>query len=249
VTASNYDFNFYKDRHSETSYAATRIFSELVKIIPMPQRVLDVGCGIGTFLKIAEEMGAVEIKGIDGEWVPKDLLVIPRENFSCLDFTELKKNSQSNGFETNKSFDLCLSLEVAEHLPPDLADDFVRFLTSNSPIILFSAAIPKQGGRGHLSENFPSYWVKKFERNGYFVVDCLRSSIWTDRAIPVWYRQNLLVFIDSALITNSSKSPWHYFSNQKAPLDVVHPDIYMALKMSLKDRLARKFRRLCRSLL
>jgi hypothetical protein len=46
-------------------------------------------------------------------------------------------------------FDLAVCLEVAEHLPPERAESFIRELCDLAPVVLFSAAIPGQGGTGH----------------------------------------------------------------------------------------------------
>jgi hypothetical protein len=52
-------------------------------------------------------------------------------------------------------FDLALCLEVAEHLPAAAGDSLVRRLASVGARILFSAAIPGQGGRNHVNEKWP----------------------------------------------------------------------------------------------
>ena len=59
----------------------------------------------------------------------------------------------------NRKFDLVLSLEVAEHLPSECAEAFVESLVNLGPVILFSAAIPYQGGENHVNEQWPEYWV------------------------------------------------------------------------------------------
>src|SRR5579862_3100091 len=62
-------------------------------------------------------------------------------------------------FNLGRSFDLAMSFEVAEHLPPDAAKGFVDSLTRLAPLVLFSAAIPFQGGVGHINEQWPEYWA------------------------------------------------------------------------------------------
>lgn len=56
-----------------------------------------------------------------------------------------------------RKFDLCVSMEVAEHLPPSRADSFVADLVGLAPVVLFSAAVPEQGGTNHLNEQWPDY--------------------------------------------------------------------------------------------
>ena len=44
----------------------------------------------------------------------------------------------------------------------------VATITKHGDAVLFSAAIPGQGGQDHLNEQWPEYWQKKFEVNGYY---------------------------------------------------------------------------------
>ena len=70
-------------------------------------------------------------------------------------------------------------LEVAEHIPPECADIFVESLTWGlAPVIMFSAAVPGQGGTLHLNEQWPAYWASKFAQHGYVLIDCLRPQLW-----------------------------------------------------------------------
>ena len=68
-------------------------------------------------------------------------------------------------------------------------------LTSFSDVILFSAAIPGQGGTHHVNEQWPSYWIEKFAARGYVPVDCIRPFIWADSSIRTDYRQNLIMCV------------------------------------------------------
>lgn len=64
-------------------------------------------------------------------------------------------------------FDLAFCLEVAEHLPPAAADRLVEDLTLRSDRIVWSAAIPGQGGDGHLNERPLEYWEERFRARGF----------------------------------------------------------------------------------
>ena len=123
--------------------------AEIVPVIYklfQPKSVVDIGCGIGTFLHCFKKEGVNHILGVDGEWVNKKLLhrYINSDEFLLADLEEsLKLDTQ---------FDLVLSLEVAEHLKKESADIFVQNLISAGKLILFSAAIPQQGGQNHINE-------------------------------------------------------------------------------------------------
>ena len=95
----------------------------------------------------------------------------------------------------NDAFDLAISMEVAEHLPERCAEPFVESLTRLADVVLFSAAVPFQGGIGHVNEQWGSYWVALFRNRGYTAVDIIRKRIWNDDQIPYWYRQNTLLFV------------------------------------------------------
>ena len=64
-------------------------------------------------------------------------------------------------------YDLAVSFEVAEHLPPWLADKFVDLLCALAPIVVMSAATPGQGGVDHVNEQPHSYWAEKFRSRSY----------------------------------------------------------------------------------
>ena len=184
---SLYDDDFYVSRHSNTVHAARTVMTHLADVIPKPMSVVDVGCGIGTWLSIAIENGATDVLGIDGSWVNKNLLAIRDDEFLEHDL------SQPLGID--RHFDLAISLEVAEHLPASNASVFLETLTSLSDFVLFSAAIPYQGGVGHLNEQWPNYWIDLFDQRGYLPIDYIRKKIWNDTEIPWWYRQNMLLFV------------------------------------------------------
>lgn len=100
----------------------------------------------------------------------------------------------THSFISERRYDLAISLEVAEHLPPHRAKNFVGLLTDLSDFILFPAAIPFQGGKNHVNEQWQDYWTELFESHAYILFDFIRGKIWKDDRIPPWYRQNILFF-------------------------------------------------------
>jgi SAM-dependent methyltransferase len=148
------------------------------------QSIVDVGCGIGTWLAIFENYG-VEYIGIDGDYVDRSLLCIKENNFKCFDL--------NNKFSLERKYDLALCLEVVEHLEVKSATSFIECLCSLSDLIIFSAAIPCQGGQNHLNEQFPDYWLSIFESIGYYLVDDIKADIWGNPEIEWWYQQNIMI--------------------------------------------------------
>lgn len=148
-----------------------------------PSTVVDVGCGEGWFCRQFEQGGASRVVGVDGPWTNAAVTV----DFDRPPYPDLGR------------FELAVCLEVAEHVTEDHADEFVVWLVSLAPIVVFSAAVPGQGGEGHVNEQPPGYWAALFASHGYGGSGALRWEVWDDRRICWWYRQNLVVFGDHGL--------------------------------------------------
>lgn len=210
-----YEREFYQERHARTVHSASTILGELVSRAPSIKSAVDVGCGVGTWLHHLTTLGITDVIGVDGPWVPPDTRMISGDRFIA--------NNLGEPLHLARRFDLAISLEVAEHLQPVRAEDFVGSLCGLSDLILFSAAVPGQGGLGHVNEQWPKYWHRLFRQRGYDCLDGLRAQIWDDAEIPYWYRQNILVFVNSskpsALVNING---W----TNGAPLALVHPDLF-----------------------
>jgi hypothetical protein len=206
---------FYLDKQTLCLNSARQIVPWLLQKIQI-KNVIDVGCGNGLWLSIFLENNIKDIHGYDGKWVDKSLLAIPAENFQTIDLCNDK-------FDNEKA-DLVISLEVAEHLPESLSDQFVLSLTKISSIILFSAAIPGQGGTNHINEQWPTYWIKKFEKYGFIVNDCIRKNFWGNEKVESWYKQNTFLFIKE-----DELNKYQNLNNEALkPLsfDIVHPSMF-----------------------
>lgn len=216
---TKYEPYFYSRRFEWTAQAAGRILDLVLPRLPPVRSALDVGCGVGAWLSVLRERGVEDLAGIDGAWVDEKLLKIPADQFRRADL--------SGPLSLERRFDLAICLEVAEHLPPDRADGFVAELAGAADFVLFSAAIPFQGGYGHVNEQWQSYWADRFAHRGFAVRDWIRPRLWTDAAIPVWYRENLLLFVAERrlgeLAPASDGRP-----DAVMPLDLVHPEAYLS---------------------
>jgi SAM-dependent methyltransferase len=148
--------------------------------------VLDVGCGRGVWAAEWHRSGIVDTVGIDGSYVNADQLAMPKEQFAAFDLSEM--------FRLDRRFDLVQSLEVAEHIPASKAEIFVSNLVAHGDLILFSAAVPGQGGEFHVNEQPYEYWRAKFASHGYGIYDFVRPNIRDIRAIEPWYRYNIFLF-------------------------------------------------------
>ena len=95
----------------------------------------------------------------------------------------------------DRRFSLAICLEVGEHLPPERAPGFVTDLTRLAPVVLFSAAVPGQGGTNHVNEQWSEYWVALFEAQGWTCRDAVRPWVRTNEDVAWWYRQNLYLAV------------------------------------------------------
>ena len=152
---SLYDRKFY-DEHRDDSLRSARVTVPIVLSLVAPSSIVDVGCGTGTWLTVFRENGIEDVVGIDGDYVPRDRLLIPADRFIARDLTK--------PLLLDRIFDLAVSVEVAEHLPASAADQFVRSLCSLAPSVLFSAAVPGQFGVRHLNPQWPWYWHRQRRR-------------------------------------------------------------------------------------
>ena len=160
-----------------------------------PRSVVDVGCGSGAWLLVFRENGIERILGLDGHHIDPSWLVIPRECYRAVDL--------SKAFEVDEKFDLAVCLEVAEHLPKRRAQYLVGRLVNLAPIVLFSAAVPFQGGTHHVNEQWPEFWNDVFGQNGYRPLDLIRVQTWKNPEVKYWYRQNMFLYVLERLIATN----------------------------------------------
>jgi SAM-dependent methyltransferase len=218
TAAGSYTPQFFNS-HADGARASARVVVPLVMDLVPCGSVIDVGCGTGVWLSVFAERGVSDIFGIDGEYVDRNSLQIPAANFAGANLTE--------PLRLERSFDLAVSLEVAEHLPESSASAFIDLLTGLAPTVLFSAAIPYQGGTHHINEQWPEYWAELFEERGFRPIDCLRRRLLANPDVDWWYAQNLLFFADERAREKAPRlwalhRPWH-----DRGLSIVHPRRYL----------------------
>lgn len=186
-----------------------------------PRTVLDVGCGTGTWLRVAKELGAAEVQGLDGVHVDRALLTIAVDEFQQHDLTQ--------PLALGRTYDLVICLEVAEHLPDAAAAELVRGLAAHGDFILFSAAIPNQGGQHHVNEQWPAYWQALFAAQGLYPYDVLRARFWGNERVEWWYRQNMIVYAPRAA------EDWLGGPPTPAVLPLVHPGLFALQREQLEQ--------------
>jgi SAM-dependent methyltransferase len=232
-TQANQDSNLHPYTEEYYSYLAQGTWASAKEMVPLvmqlvqPRSVVDVGCGIGIWLSVFMENGVKDVLGVDGAYVNKKQLQIPQERFIAADLEQ--------HFAIGRKFDLVVSLEVAEHLSSDTAEAFVGLLTELGPLVLFSAAIPLQGGTHHVNEQWPEYWVKLFDERGYVVVDLLRRKVWNNEKVEPWYTQNVLIFVARERLESYPLLRKEYELQRDSMLSIVHPTQYLTHFEGIED--------------
>lgn len=203
--------------HEGRVRAAERILLPLLTILK-PGSMLDVGCGLGAWLQVAERHGISDCLGLDGSWIEQAQLRIERKRFRAVDL--------ERPFDLKRRFDLVVSLEVAEHLPGECAGPFIDSLCAHGDVVLFSAAVPGQGGNGHVNEQLQHVWAESFRARGYAAVDIVRPSVWLDPGIFWWLQQNTVLYVRANRLQEwPALAP--YVVSRLEGLSVIHPRLYL----------------------
>lgn len=189
-----------------------------------PRSVVDVGCGLGFFLAAMGARGAERLRGVEAGWIEGQRTEVPRERYVLHDLEQ--------PYAEEGRYDLAACLEVAEHLGagrgPGLIDDLARL----SDRVLFSAAIPGQGGRGHVNCRWQSYWAGLFAERGYACFDPLRRHLAAIEGMAPWFAQNLLLYVRDGAEVPDSLAP-HRIA--PAAADMVLPHFHRRM-LKAKER-------------
>ena len=222
----NYSVEFYTALKKSSKTSSQKVVPFVLELV-QPSSIIDVGCGMGSWLSTFIDHGIMDAKGIDGDHVDVGRLEIPREFFEAVDL--------SKPFSMGRRYDLAICLEVAEHLPETSAESFVTCLVGLSDIILFSAAIPNQGGDHHVNEQWPDYWVTIFAKKGYKLIDCLRREFWNEEEVSWWFAQNMMFFVHQSKISENKNLSSLAGTTCHNQLSLVHPRKYNELAWEMKS--------------
>jgi SAM-dependent methyltransferase len=219
-----------KYSHLEVTHNKKSASIILPKVVELfnPTSVIDVGCGTGSFLSVLLDLGIKNIKGIEGNWLDRRKLFVDPSLIAEIDLQK--------PFEIERKFDLAICLEVAEHLNESSAESFVASLVKLSNVILFSAAIPGQGGQNHVNEQPIAYWQAKFQKHGFLFYDIVRGYFWNNDDVDYWYKQNMFILIkegENKLGISSTEKINTY----------VHPELF-SLVLQGRENLQKQYNKL-----
>lgn len=210
---------FFDDAYDTSYRSAIAMLGALNEAISF-ESVIDIGAGVGAWSRAAIELNK-SVLSIDGSWVKNIPAKFEELNYSYQNLNE--------SITSNHIYDLAICLEVAEHLSPSRSLSLVSDLCSLAPIVMFGAALPRQGGAGHINCRPHSFWINLFEKNDYKVYDFFRPRFWYDGKVGPWYAQNTYLFVKNEIAS--------VFSNFPTPslVDVYHPKVVLDSPICLKD--------------
>lgn len=229
----HYSQQFYVDQVPDSIRSAEVVLTILFERYK-PNSMLDVGCGRGTWLSVAEKMGTHVLHGIDGPWVKSDHILSKGIRFT--------PTNMEMELPITRKYDLAMSVEVAEHLSQARASSIVGALCKASDVVMFGAAVKGQGGENHINEQRQSYWADLFRANGYLPSDPIRPLCWNDGRVAPWYKQNTLVYVNSQ---RSDLLKIFVPSDSNTILDIIHPEMFEKRIATYRATMDRPSLRLC----
>jgi hypothetical protein len=182
------------------------------------QSVADFGCGRAYWLHAAHALGVRDIRGFDNSELPLEARELRREEFVAADLGQ--------PLDTGRKFDLALCLEVGALVPRAAAPVLVRNLCAASDWVLFGSALPRQGGAGHVNENWIEYWAALFAQSGFLCYDLVRARFWHDTRVAFYYRQNTCLYVRPGA---------HYalkargYQPTNCPPSMIHPETFLTV--------------------
>jgi SAM-dependent methyltransferase len=209
-----YSSTFYENQQDGSRSSAQLVLPIIFDLVN-PKSIVDVGCGVGTWLAVAKTLGATSLVGYEGEWIRNVKLAAPGLDVRAADLEMPLK--------FNKKVDLVMCMEVAEHLSSARSGSLVGDLCSASDFVLFGAAIPGQGGANHINEQWQSYWASIFDKNHFAMLDIIRPALWRNRSVEFWYRQNTFLYVNRSRLNELDIR-----TGPTPIIDIGHPDLVEA---------------------
>lgn len=170
--------------HSPQNYNQ-QILLSIFAVLGIPGSMLDLGCGDGTMVNMANDLG-VRALGVD---LKAELPHIQHDLTKPLNM--------------HVSFDMIISIETAEHIEPEAAEIFCQTIskhrTPNTRLVL-SAALPGQIGDHHVNCQPQPYWRKLLWDTGGWSYDEKNTAVlvsvlnFTAGPMSHWIPANIQVF-------------------------------------------------------
>lgn len=150
----------YQLFHNMSLEYGPKLATAVHRQFPDARRVVDVGCGTGSFVRAMNDLG---VETVGCEMSARARRYAERQGVTVYPFLLAEHVSQ---VLVGSPYDVATCFEVAEHVPAHLAGRLVEYLVACAPVVVLTAAPPGQGGHGHINEQPQSYWIDLFEAAG-----------------------------------------------------------------------------------
>lgn len=154
-----YKGSFFGKRY-KLNWRAEHVCNAIISVLN-PASIIDVGCATGDIVARFNEMGVVSW-GVEGSIRAK-----PFAETEYIHWLDIRNDWSLVDWVGVDFYEVCMCFEVAEHIEPEYADQFVDNLYYLSDKLLITAAPPGQDGHYHVNCQPKEYWVKKFAERGY----------------------------------------------------------------------------------
>lgn len=171
------------DQQFSFSYRLAQFFGQY---FDKKTRVIDLGCGRGTYLRYLHDIGFELLKGVEG-------MQLTNFEVGVVEVQDLTEH-----FDLGVSGNI-ICLEVGEHIPESklikLFDNITRHTQKRGKVIL-SWAIPNQDGLGHISCRHNIWVINEMEKSGFTFLaeDSLTARGVIEDHQCEWFRNTIMIF-------------------------------------------------------
>ena len=123
-----------------------------------PSTVLDAGCAIGLLVE------SLRTRGVDASGIDLSSYAIGQVHESVRAYCR----HGSIADELPQRYDLVVSIEVMEHMPPREAEAAIANVCRHTDDVLFSSTPSDYKEPTHVNVHPPEYWAAEFGRHGFY---------------------------------------------------------------------------------
>jgi len=169
-------------------------FTEAILEVLRPEAVADVGCGMAwTVEYLRTRLPCIGVESA------RAALRLMRPDVRAL--VHLHDIACEPPIPQMGDYELCISIEVAEHIPPAATDRFLDWCTCGRRLLM-TAAPPGQRGLRHVNCRRPEWWHERLAQRGWVYEPAL-SAGWREAArrrtgACPWVVRNAMIFTRGA---------------------------------------------------